>query len=134
MKRFSEFLTESELLTEMARVGFLDELEICVYTDDGGNIPHVHIRDVATRGKNFDACVKLEYPEYFEHGSHTDFLNTKQKHQLNDFMNEVPAKGVFRTNYEKAVYMWNDNNSNRDVELEYYDDGRVIIPDYSTLH
>jgi hypothetical protein len=49
-------------------------------------------------------------------------------------MNEVPAKGVFSTNYEKAVYMWNDNNSNHDVELEYYDDGRVIIPDYSTLH
>ena len=134
MRRFAEFLSESELLTEMARVGFLDDLEICVYTDDGGNIPNVHIRDVATRGRNFDACVKLESPEYFDHGSHTDTLSTKQKQQLNDFMNKAPAKGVFRTNYEKAVYVWNDNNSNRDVEFEYYDDGRVIVPDYSTLH
>ena len=134
MKRFAKFLSESELLTEMARVGFLDDLEICVYTDDGGNIPNVHIRDVATRGRNFDACVKLESPEYFDHGSHTDTLSTKQKQQLNDFMNKAPAKGVFRTNYEKAVYVWNDNNSNRDVEFEYYDDGRVIVPDYSTLH
>ena len=134
MKRFSEFLNESELLTEMARVGFLDELEICVYTDDPGNIPHVHIRDVATRGKLFDACVKLEYPEYFDHGCHTDTLNAKQKRQLDEFMNAVPAKGVFKTNYEKAVYMWNDNNSAKDVEFEYYDDGRVIVPDYTTLH
>lgn len=134
MKRFSEFLNESMLLTEMARVGFLDELEICVYTDDPGNVPHVHIRDVDTRGKLFDACVKLEYPEYFDHGCHTDTLNSKQKRKLDDFMNSVPEKGVFKTNYEKAVYMWNDNNSSKDVEFEYYDDGRVIVPDYTTLH
>jgi hypothetical protein len=134
MKRFSEFLNESQLLTEMARVGFLDKLEICVYTDDPRNVPHVHIRDVATRGKLFDACVKLEYPEYFDHGCHTDTLNSKQKRELDKFMNSAPAKGVFKTNYEKAVYMWNDNNSNKDVEFEYYDDGRVIVPDYTTLH
>jgi hypothetical protein len=134
MKRFSEFLNESQLLTEMDRVGFLDELEICVYTDDPGNVPHVHIRDVATRGKLFDACVKLEYPEYFDHGCHTDTLNSKQKRELDEFMNSAPAKGVFKTNYEKAVYMWNDNNSNKDVGFEYYDDGRVIVPDYTTIH
>ena len=121
MKRFAEFLNESFLINEIARVGQIDDLEVCIYNREGSNVPHLHIRDYATMGREFDACVKLESPEYFDHGCHTDILSTKQKHQLNDFMNEAPAKGVFRTNYEKAVYMWNDNNSDRDVEFEYYE-------------
>ena len=134
MKRFSEFINESFLINEMARVGQIDDLEVCIYNREGGNVPHVHIRDYATMGREFDACVKLESPEYFDHGCHTDILTTKQKHQLNDFMNSKPKYSAERTNYEFAVSMWNNNGSNRIVELEYYDDGRVIIPDYSTLH
>jgi hypothetical protein len=134
MKRFAEFLNEQFLINEMARVGQIDELEICVYNREAGNVPHIHIRDYATMGKVFDCCVKLEAPEYFDHGCHTDTLTTKQKHQLNDFMNAKPRNGHFDNNYEYAVTLWNDNNSNRDVEIERYDDGRIIVPDYSTLH
>ena len=32
-------------LYEMARAGYIDNLEIFVNTDDSGNIAHFHIRD-----------------------------------------------------------------------------------------
>jgi hypothetical protein len=134
LKRFSEYLTEQELLCEMAHVGFVGDLEVCVFSREGGNIPHVHVHDAGTLGKEFDACVKLESPEYFSHGSHTDKLNTGDKHRLDRFMNDDPNDGVFRTNYEAAVYMWNKSNPQHKVEIERYDDGRPIIPDYTTLH
>ena len=134
MKRFSEFLNEKQLLCEMATVGFYDDLEVCVFSREGGNIPHVHVHDTNTIGKQFDCCVKLEYPEYFDHGCHTDKLNSKQRHRLNDFMNADPKDVNFSTNYEIAVFMWNRSNPQHEVELEYYDDGRVIVPDYTTLH
>ena len=133
MKRFSEFITESELLTEMARVGFMSDLQVIVYTDDPGNVPHVHILDKEIPHR-FDCCVKLEYPEYFDHGSHNDHLNASGRHRLNDFMNSKCKDSRYENNYDLAVSMWNLNNSDKTVELERYEDGRIIVPDYSTLH
>ena len=133
MKRFSEFVNESKLLTEMARVGFMSDLQVIVYTDDPGNVPHVHIVDKEIPHR-FDCCVKLETPEYFDHGHHQDHLNTSERHKLNEFMNSKCKDSRYENNYDLAVSMWNLNNSDKTVQLERYDDGRIIVPDYSTLH
>lgn len=39
-------------LEEMAVIGSLKRgYEVVVFTDDGGNIPHFHVRDIGTHGK-----------------------------------------------------------------------------------
>ena len=44
-------MSEQSPLLEMARVGFINgQFEVYVHTDDGGNIPHVHVRDAETQG------------------------------------------------------------------------------------
>lgn len=50
------FANEPIKLYEMARVGCFDDLEVIVWTDDPGKIPHFHIRDRSTRVKSFIAA------------------------------------------------------------------------------
>lgn len=130
---FENYMKETELLVEMARIGYADELEIYVLTDDPGYIPHIHIRDRETKGQIFDTCIRFDSPEYFKHGHHSDKLNGKQKKKLNDFLHSKPSNGMFDTNYEYAVILWNDNNSKQNVELKKDEHGNVIIPDYTKL-
>ena len=130
---FNEFMNEKELLLEMARIGYADNLEIYVLTDDPGFIPHIHIRDRETKGEVFDACVRLDSPNYFSHGHHNDKLNSKQKKLLNDFLHTAPSNGRFSTNYEYAVILWNDNNSKENITIKRDSKGNIIIPDYTKL-
>ena len=117
-------------LLEMARVGFIENLEIYVNTNDSGNISHFHIRDVVDWDK-FHTCVQIGKAEYFLHGNKQDVLNAKQKSVLEDFMRS-PVKlskyaGKFKNNWELVCFMWDINNS----KLEIADD--VVQPDYTTL-
>lgn len=126
---------------DMSRVGYLTEFSFEVYirTDDGGNIPHVHIWDTGTKGKKFSTCVKLTAPEYFPHGGrYKDVFNTKQKKAFAAFMRaqaNLKAKwlGGQPTNYEYCCFLWNENNSNVNVEVQYDENDNSIIPDYSLL-
>lgn len=120
-------------LDEMSRIGRMNNYEVIVYTDDMGYIPHVHIIDSATRGQEFDTCVQLETNKYFLHGRHQDTFNNKLCKMFNDFMHEPHRNVHFRNNYEYAVNMWNDNNSNSYVQLHEDDNGDIMIPDYSTI-
>lgn len=119
---------------EMARVGFADTLEISVWTNDSGTIPHIHITNNEPRGKktSIDACVQLEKSAYFSHGTHTDTLNSSQRRALNDFMHAKPRNGLTATNYEYAVALWNDNNSDTYVAMKR-DGNKVIVPDYTNI-
>lgn len=111
------FSMEEHRLDEMARVGFVDDFEVIVYTDDPGNIPHVHIIDTATRGEKFSSCVKLEVAEYFPHGGkYKDKFNAKERKAFDKFMRSKPRNNRYATNYEYACAMWNDNNSKRNVD------------------
>ena len=123
-----------ESLFEMARVGFIgDSLEVYVRTDDVGNIPHVHIRDRNTQGKEFETCVQLEKNAYFLHCKYKDKMNTSQRESFAEFM-ESPSKNKrYNTNYEYAVDMWNANNSNVNIEVQYDENGNPIIPNYRTI-
>lgn len=106
------------LLEYYARIGYFgrkNEFEVYIRTDDPGYIPHFHVMDSATQGKNFDACIELSTNKYFSHGGHVDTLNSRQRKALAEFM-ESPCDKYFENNYERTVYEWNSNNSNMNVE------------------
>lgn len=132
---FNENIKMTARLDEMARVGFINgEYEVYVWTDDPGNIPHVHIRDTNSKGQNFETCVQLKTNSYFLHGSYTDTLNSKQRKAFAEFMISPSRNKKYATNYEYAVDMWNDNNSNVILELEKDVKGNVIIPNYQVIN
>ena len=54
------------ILQEMARIGYVDNLELIIWTDDPGNIPHFHIRDRSTKGEKFNCCIRIDKAEYLE--------------------------------------------------------------------
>ena len=123
-------------LNEMARVGVINtptKYDVQVWTDDAGYIPHVHIMDWGTRGKKFDCCVKLETNEFFPHGKHKSLMNKDMMKAFDTFMRQPSRNIHYRNNYEAAVNLWNDNNSNSYVQLKEDENGNVIIPDYSNI-
>ena len=121
------YIEEAMNLIEMARVGYMNNLEIYVMTDDPGKIPHMHIRDKATRGNEFHTCVRLDKPEYFHHKGKEGVLNSKQKRELKIFL-ESPNKMLEdKSNWEALLILWNMNNS--DVEI----DMQTNMPDYGLL-
>jgi hypothetical protein len=129
-----DMFQKKQRLDEMARVGFMNDLEVIVYTDDRGYIPHVHIIDRATKGQDFDTCIRLDKADYFLHGRHNDVLNSNERKDFNAFMNQPSRNVHYRNNYEAAVNLWNDNNSNSYVQIIDDKDGNVVVPDYTKLN
>lgn len=128
-----QYESERGLLCEMARVGyfFRDQYEVYIHTDDPGNEPHFHIRDVSTRGEEFHTCVKIKEAMYFHHDGKEGNLNTHQRKSLMDFLQSSPSKQYkridFPTNWDKVIYEWNENNSKTLVDEEQ------AIPDYTNI-
>jgi hypothetical protein len=123
-----------EPLLEMARVGYINgQFEVYVHTDDGGHIPHVHIRDKATRGQKFATCVELKRSRYFLHGKYKDVMSGYMAKQFADFMESTPQNPRYQNNYELSVDMWNLNNSIEEVVPQYDSNGRIIMPDYRII-
>ena len=114
----------------MARIGYVSNLEIYVNTNDGGKIPHFHVRDKDDWDK-FHTCIEIERPEYFLHGNKQGILNSKQKIALDQFMrSKVILKKYadkFDNNWELVCFLWDMNNS--DVTIS--DD--AVQPDYTQL-
>lgn len=128
-------MSEQTPLLEKARVGFINgQFEVYVHTDDGGNIPHVHVRDAETQGKKFETCISLLKSEYFLHGKYKDKISTSIANEFADFMESPSRNKRYNTNYEYAVDMWNDNNSNVNITPKYDENGNVIIPNYRNLN
>lgn len=121
-------------MVSVARVGFIGEdFDVIIYTDDVEIIPHIHIIDRGTGGKEFNSCVMLERSQYFTHGVHTDVFNSKQMKDFNEFMNQPCRSPKYRNNYEFAVEMWNANNSSSYVQIAEDKNGNVIVPDYTDI-
>lgn len=122
-----DFIDEyREPLLEMARIGFMTpKLEIYVNTDDGGNIPHFHIRDYATKGNEFHTCIEIKRNWYFHHTGEEDLLNGKLRKRLIDFLSEEDEYG--EQNWVLLVKEWNRNNSNIKVNLD------TPMPNYMTI-
>lgn len=122
---------KEKVLNEMAHVGDINnELELWIRTNDPGHIPHFHIWDKNTDGNLFHTCLKLEIPEYFHHTGKEDVLNAHQRRDLMDFLKAEPKNSKFtnfKTNWEKVVFQWNENNSKHTVDDE------MPMPDYSKI-
>ena len=114
-------------LWEMSRIGFMDEYEIYVHTDDPGNIPHFHIWDRTTRGKEFHTCIRIDKAEYFHHTGKEDILNSKDRKDLVKFLQSNPKNKRFNTNWEVVIDMWNFNNSDKEIDEDQ------PMPDYTQL-
>lgn len=122
--------TSKKEIVGSARVGYSGDFEIYVNTDDPGKLPHFHIRDKAD-WSNFHSCIRLDCAEYFLHAGKEDILNSRQRKELQKFMeSKVTVPGLsklFENNWQFACSMWNANNS--DVIVS--DD--IEMPDYRTL-
>ena len=98
-------------LLEMALIGNVDEYTISINTNDGGYIPHFHIKDSNSNGKKFHTCVKIEKPEYFHHTGKEGVLNSKLRKELVNFLQSETELGT--THWKYLVATWYKNNSNR---------------------
>ena len=122
-----EISEEEIILNEMARVGFIDDCEIYVRSDDPGHIPHFHIWDRATRGKKFHTCVKILECDYFHHTGKEDVLDSKARKKLCNFFKSKSENEEFNTNWDVLIFMWNINNSTEKVAKN------TSMPDYTKL-
>ena len=125
-----------EPFEEMARIGFIgeqNEFEVYVRTDDLEHVPHIHIRDTATKGKVFETCVRLQANEYCHHAHYTDVMDSKLVDDFYEFMCANPQNPYFNSYYESAIAMWNMNNEWVKMEPHLDADGKVIVPDYRKL-
>lgn len=116
------------ILDEMALVGVTDSnIEIYIYTNDGGKIPHFHFRDL-DKNRDNEGAIKLTSAEYFKHGKYKAELNSKQRKDLVEFlMSKRHNKRYSGTNWNYIVDMWNDNNS------DVYLDEDTEMPDYRNI-
>jgi len=117
-------------LNEMSIVGDFGEFEVQVWCKETSDVPHVHVYSEAS---GLNACIRLDTPMYFPYDGHVDTLNASQRKEFNEFMHSPHRTGKFASNYEYAVFLWNDNNSSHEIELKRDAAEQVIIPDYSEI-
>lgn len=133
MKDLNEYIIgtiENErLMLEMAQLGEIDnKLIVYIRSNDAGNIPHFHIVDKRTLGKEFHTCVEIKTNKYFHHTGKEDVLNSKQRKNLNDFFKQKHKSTKLNlTNWEFCIVLWNMNNSNMNVPED------LEQPDYSEI-
>lgn len=135
VKKFNEFMDdinekssnvieETDMLFEMASVGYFNTFKkngkpesqkLKAFVNGGeGDEPHMHIWDDDTNGKQLHTCVCLTKIEYFHHNGKEDVLTQDQKEQLVIFLKDECKKNKrYKTNWEYALSMWNDNNTDK---------------------
>ncbi len=112
---------------EINRIGIIDDYyEIYIETDDIGDRPHFHIRDIPTKGKNFHTCIRLDKKSYFHHTRKTNIMNTPLRKKLMEFLLQQ-YRTLDMTNWNRIVSSWNDNNPDASI------DEHISMPNYKTL-
>lgn len=122
----SDNLLNEETMDDSGINPGLGKARICIYSGEGP-IAHFHIED-----KNFHTCIKLDSPEYFDHGGkYKDKLSSKQVKSLIEKLYSTPKKykNTNLTLYELLVLYWNDNNR----EGKPVNRNRNSMPDYTKL-
>ena len=125
LKRLNE-----DYLVEMASIRCDKKLSIgassfLVRPNERGYIPHFHTH-LKADGNNFskDICIRLDEPEYFIHGSHTDTLNTGDCRKTNELLHERYARGM--TNWEYLAATWDHDHPEAQI-------GDISCPNYLEL-
>ena len=121
----SSYITEEDdMLFEMAAVGYFNtykkngkpespKFKVFVNGSEG-DVPRMHIWDDDTNGKRIHTCVCLTKIEYFHHNGKEDVLTPEQKESLVSFLKDECKKNKrYKTNWEYALSMWNDNNTDK---------------------
>lgn len=114
-------------LNEMARICYLDGLEIHVRTNDPRNIPHFHIWDRESDGEKFHTCIEIKSSKYFHHTGKEDKLNASQRKKLVKKLKSKEKDSPFNSIWDEVLYEWNKNNSSMKVSLAQ------PMPDYSNI-
>lgn len=104
----------------------LGECNIYIYTNEG-TIPHFHI---ISRSENFECCVCIYEPLYFDHGYKTGKLNAKQRKQMNNWLKKKYNTLQKETNWEMIKLYWKTNNpSNNKYSIQETN----TQPDYTNM-
>ena len=85
---------EEDMLNKMAYgVGIISNYLIYVNSNDSSYIPHFHMVDKNSRGKDkkkgFHTCIRIDKPEYFNHEGKEDRLNSGQIKELVKFLSQL---------------------------------------------
>ena len=116
--------SHDDILYKMASIGYFTsfkkngkqespKLKVFVCGNENFVIPHMHIWDDETNGKKIHACIRLDKIGYFCHTGKEDILTPKQKKYLVAFLKEKSKNKRYKTNWEYALSMWNDNNTDK---------------------
>lgn len=125
-------------MVDIARIGFIEDLgfEVFVRTDDEESVPHVHIGIMTQEVRNLILVLSYLHQSIL-HTEISAIMFSIQGKTFTNFMSEVKTSLIKRvpamTNYEFSCWMWGDNNSNMDVDVQYDENDNPIIPDYSKL-
>ena len=119
-------LTEFYDEDNMARIGFVGNLELYINTDDVCPLPHFHICDKDTKGKVFNTAICLDDVVYLDHSGKTDWLDVKQKKRLINFF-QSKKEPLDITNWQYILILWNTNNEYVKIDLD------APMPDYTKL-
>ena len=114
--------------TEPWLIDSINGYSIYLYVGDYESYPHFHFVDVETKGKKFNACIKIDKAEYLNHSLNKNSkLNKQQTEDLQKLL-ERPfrSKKFDGTNYEFIKDMW---NMNYDTKV----DENLTVPNYTCL-
>lgn len=119
MKRFKEFINESELLVEMARINVkqangsmpANKYDVRIWSNDH-QPPHFHVTSPDRKNADYEAIFEIETGNLIKvifskkNGVSFDNLEKLVKTWLNEKSAHMPDK----TNREMAMAAWEENN------------------------
>lgn len=115
----------------IARVGFLPKhgnVEVYVWTNDPGLVPHMHVRAIGDSKYQWECCIRFDSAEYFDHGKYSDRLPSRVGRELDRMLRSIDPHSPHRDTYwQTAITEWNRNNSEYNLPYD------LEQPDYSVL-
>lgn len=124
----SDFLTDIEARSRVAYINKntnpeeKSEIELYIYTDDPGQIPHMHIH---IQGQH-DVCIRFDSPNYFSHEKNNNTVSSKVAAWIDAILRITDDDD--QTLWKFAVKSWNSNNSGSKLPLD------LEQPDYTKLN
>lgn len=110
----------------ISRIGFAEDYEIYIHTDDEICVPNFHIRNTDKENKVY-ASICIEKAEYCFHNSEEEKLNFQTTVELQKFMQSpAPVLNGRLTFWECLCVVWETNNASHKISAE-------TMPDYTLL-
>lgn len=125
-------------IEEMARICFVNkelkprqedsELSLWIYSREGENIPHMHVRRKGAPKKEPEVCIRFYEATYFAHGSKIGKLKKEECEWVDSMLRQKFSSKL--TYWELAISEWNATNVIHDDKLLPED---LKQPDYTKL-